>query len=196
MARAFVMDMQMPRSFWYWALRQSIQVMNCFPCTVTGISTTPHELVYGIKPDLRILFRLFSTGYLKKNKDGAHHHSGISTSTSIQGIALGRCRKSDGTIFYSPHSKELYISSDYKLDEGRHTPTVFNLPYDGGIFVGLYNHYHSSTFEPFLEGASVNYPIKINPLSSHTTLMRGTVISVPIPPQRSGISLSDQDASS
>jgi len=114
----------------------------------------------------------------------------------VQGIALGRCRKSDGTIFYSPHSKELYISSDYKLDEGRHTPTVFNLPYDGGIFVGLYNHYHSSTFEPFLEGASVNYPIKMNPLSSHTTLMRGTVISVPIPPQRSGISLSDQDASS
>jgi hypothetical protein len=68
MARAFVMDMQMPRSFWYWALRQSIQVMNCFPCTVTGISTTPHELVYGIKPDLRILFRLFSTGYLKKKQ--------------------------------------------------------------------------------------------------------------------------------
>jgi len=65
MARAFVTDMQMPRSFWYWALRQSIQVMNYFPCTVTGISTTLHELVYGIKPDRHILFRLFSTGYFK-----------------------------------------------------------------------------------------------------------------------------------
>jgi len=66
MARAFITDMQMPKNFWYWALRQSIQVMNYIPCTVSGISTTPHELVYGIKPDLRILFRLFSTGYFRK----------------------------------------------------------------------------------------------------------------------------------
>jgi hypothetical protein len=45
MAQAFVTDMQMPNSFWYWALRQAIQVMDCIPCTVSGISTTPHELV-------------------------------------------------------------------------------------------------------------------------------------------------------
>jgi hypothetical protein len=127
MARAFVTDMQMPKSFWYWAIRQAIQVMNYIPCHVSGISTTPHELVYGIKPDLRALFRLFSTGYFRHSRDGSHHRSGISAARSFQGIALGRCRKSDGMIFYSPHTKELYISSDYKLDEGRHTPNAFNL---------------------------------------------------------------------
>ena len=58
----------------------------------------------------------------------------------MQGIALGRCRKSDGMIFYCPHNKQLYTSSDYKLDEGRHTPNTFNLRYDGGFFMGLYNH--------------------------------------------------------
>jgi len=71
MARAFITDMQMPKNFWYWALRQSIQVMNYIPCTVSGISTTPHELVYGVKPDLRVLFRLFSTGYFRKLCDNS-----------------------------------------------------------------------------------------------------------------------------
>jgi hypothetical protein len=66
MARAFVTDMQMPRSFWYWALRQAVQVMNYFPCTVAGISTTPHELVYGIKPDLCV-FSPFLHGKLQKD---------------------------------------------------------------------------------------------------------------------------------
>ena len=28
MARAYITDMQMPRTYWYWALRQAIAVMN------------------------------------------------------------------------------------------------------------------------------------------------------------------------
>ena len=28
MGRAFITDMQMPRQYWYWALRQSVQVLN------------------------------------------------------------------------------------------------------------------------------------------------------------------------
>jgi hypothetical protein len=63
MGRAFITDMQMPRNYWYWALCQAVQVHNYVPCIVEGISTTPHELVYGVKPDLRILFRMFSTGF-------------------------------------------------------------------------------------------------------------------------------------
>ena len=64
MAHTFVTDMQMPRTFWYWALHQATQVMNNIICTVEGISTTSHELVYGVKPDLWVLFRLFSTVFL------------------------------------------------------------------------------------------------------------------------------------
>jgi hypothetical protein len=195
MARAFITDMQMLKNFWYWALCQSIQVMNYMPCTVSGVSTTPHQLVYGVKPDLRILFCLFSTGYFRKLKDNTLHYSGISTSTSMQGIAIGRCRKTDGMLFYSPHSKEIFTSSDYKLDEGRHTPTAFNLPYDKGIFIGLYNHHNSSLIEPYPEGTPVSYPTKIHPSSDHTTFMHGMVISVPIPHPQSHIPLSAQEAS-
>jgi len=62
MAHAYITDMQMPKAYWYWALPQSVQAMNYLPCTVEGILTTPHELVYGVKPDLQALFRMFSTG--------------------------------------------------------------------------------------------------------------------------------------
>jgi len=61
MGRAYIMDMQMPRSYWYWALRQAVQALNYVPCTVEGVPTSPHELMYGVKPDLRVLFRMFST---------------------------------------------------------------------------------------------------------------------------------------
>jgi hypothetical protein len=99
----------------------------------------------------------------------------------MQGIALGRCRKSDGMIFYCPHNKQLYTSTDYKLDEGRITPITFNLHYNGGIFVGLYNHPSSkTTTEPYPEGTSVSFP-STSPTDPNTTMtMRGTVISVPI----------------
>lgn len=135
MARAFITDMQMPRNYWYWALRQSVQVSNYIPCTIEGTSTTPYELVYGVKPDLHILFRMFLVGFFKHTRDGQHHHSGISKSKTMQGISLGHCRKSDGMIFFCPHNKQLYTSSDYKLYEGLNTPNTFNLWYDGGIFI-------------------------------------------------------------
>jgi hypothetical protein len=169
--------------------------MNYNPCHVSGISTTPHELVYGIKPDLRVLFHPFSTGYLRHSRDGSHHRSGISEACSFQGIALGRCRKSDGMIFYSLHTKELYISSDYKLDGGRHTPNAFNWHYDGGIFIGLYNHKSPTTFEPFPQGTSVSFPVPSKNSSSSSIRMRGVFISVPIPKSSSSIPVSDNTVS-
>ncbi len=195
MGRAFITDMQMPRQYWYWALRQAVQVHNYVPCTVEGISTTPHELVYGVKPDLRVLFRMFSTGFFCHTSDGSHHHSGIAESKSMQGIALGRCRKSDGMLFYCPCSQRIYSSSDYKLDEGRNTPNLFNLRYDGGIFIGLYNSSSpSSTIEPYPEGTPVSYPLKSSLSGGDPITMRGMVISVPISSPTAQLPLSDGDA--
>jgi hypothetical protein len=103
---------------------------------------------------------MLSVGFFRHLCDGQHHRNGISDSKSMQGIALGRCRKSDGTIFYFPHNKQLYTSSDYKLDEGRNTPNAFHLHYDGGIFMGLYNPQSTTTtIEPFPEGTPVSFPI-------------------------------------
>jgi len=87
MAWAFITDMQMLHSYWYWALRQAIQVQNYIPCI--GVSTTPHELVYGVKPDLRVLFRMFSSGFFRHSQDGPLTRSGVSDAKMLQGIAVG-----------------------------------------------------------------------------------------------------------
>ena len=56
MAHSYVTDMQMSHSFWYRALRQAVFVLNYLPCTVSQVLTSPHELVYGVKPDYWLLF--------------------------------------------------------------------------------------------------------------------------------------------
>jgi hypothetical protein len=85
-------------------------------------------------------------------------------------------------ILYCPQNKQLYTSSDYKLDEGGHTPNTFNLKYDGGIFVSLYNHSSpNNSIEPFSEGTSVSFAVRSPHDSNSTITMRGTIISVPIP---------------
>ena len=79
--------------------------------------------------------------------------------TSLQVIVVGHCKKSNGFVFYSPHSKQFYHSSDYKMDEGHPTPTLFSLQYDGDIFIGLYDRSSMATgVEPFPAGAAVIWP--------------------------------------
>lgn len=68
--------------FWYCALRQALQVMNCIPCTVEWISTTHQELVYGTKPDPRVLLHLLSSGYFEHLWDSLNARSGTLTSKS------------------------------------------------------------------------------------------------------------------
>jgi len=70
MARAYLTDAQMPRTFWFHAIQHATRICNIFPCKVNGELTTAHELAYGVKPDYRVLFRLFSVGYFKAYKDG------------------------------------------------------------------------------------------------------------------------------
>ena len=111
----------------------------------------------------------------------------------MSGIVIGRCRKSDGLLFYCPHTKHIYSSGDCKLDEGRNTPNTFNLFYEGGIFVGLYDsNKNSSQVEPYSEGTSALWPIKGD--GDTTVNMRGTVISVPVLSTTAQIPNSAEDA--
>jgi len=90
--------------------------------------------------------------------------------------------------------RQFYSSVDYKLDEGRSTPTTFNLCYDGGIFVGLYDQSPSSNgVESYPEGTSVL--LSITPTGSSDIIkMRGLVISVPLPLSENQIPLSNQES--
>jgi len=50
MACAFIMDMQMPKRFWYWSLWQSIQVINYTPCIFTKCAGRHIIFFYWLHP--------------------------------------------------------------------------------------------------------------------------------------------------
>jgi hypothetical protein len=156
MAPAYITDMQMPCAYWFWALHHATQVVNYLPCKVNNKLTTPFKLVHGVKPNYHVLFHLFSTVYFKVQQDGARDHDGIVEALSKPGIAISQDHKSDGLLSYCPHSKKYFVSNSYKLDEGQSTTTAFNLKYEGGIFIGLYdNSPISQGIKPYPEGTSV-----------------------------------------
>jgi hypothetical protein len=121
------------------------------------------------------------TGFFHHLRDGEHHISGASESKSMQGITLGCCRKSECMIFYCPHHKQLYATSDFKLD-GHHTPNTYNPQYDVGIFAGLYSHGSPNrSVELYPEGTSLSFPLQSSHDQRKTIQMQGAVISDPIP---------------
>ncbi len=87
------------------------------------------------------------------------------------------------------------ISYTYHQTTGRSTPDTFNLWYDGGIFVGLYNPLSiNSSIELYPEGTSVSFPLKSPTNTSNTILMKGAISSVRIPPSGHQLCLCDKDA--
>jgi hypothetical protein len=108
--------------FWFHVIQHAMRICNIFPCKVNGELTTAHELAYGIKPDYRVLFRLFSVGYFKAYKDGDRFRDGIGEAQSKQGIAIGHNRLTNAMEFYCPHTKTITPAADFTLDEARSTP--------------------------------------------------------------------------
>jgi hypothetical protein len=62
MARAYLQEANLPKKFWFWAIRTAFERMNMIPMEVGEDSegkqrlSTPFKLFYGQQPDLRTLF--------------------------------------------------------------------------------------------------------------------------------------------
>ena len=180
MARSYLHQRQIPRTYWFWAIRHVCQVNNYFPCKVDDTKTTPLELVYGVRPDFSTLLPLFSVVYFKHARDGSRARDGTEAKV-MQGILMGRSDKADGYLIYSPFTKQFYVSSDCKIDTGSSTATMFNLKYNGGLFIGLYDSSDiSNGVEPYPPGTSIIYTGKNG--KDHT----GTVTSFPLPDHEKG----------
>ena len=151
LARSWLTSNLLPTKFWYFAIRQAVQVHNYTPIKVDGIDTTPHEVLYGQKPDYRNLFPMFSLANVKRRKDGKKHRGKIMSQT-IQAICVGNDDKSDGRLFYIPHSKGLVGSADYVLDPVPPSGPLCNIEYDGGIHFNLYSEDQDIMHPPRLQG--------------------------------------------
>ena len=69
MARSFLTESQLPKRFWYWAVREASLRHNILPITTNCENpndakfwTTPYAAFYGVRPDYRILFNFESIG--------------------------------------------------------------------------------------------------------------------------------------
>ena len=143
MARAYLQEANLPKRFWFWALRTAFERMNMIPVEVgknedgTPKLSTPFELFYRRQPDLRTLFPFGSVGYFRRETDsieGEQHARTKFQAQTFPGIALGRSDETNGMIFWSPETCRFSVSADYKLDTERqvrtHWPDLLN---DGGF---------------------------------------------------------------
>ena len=69
MARAYINNKQMSKSYWYWAIKHASRIQNIFPLKYNDEYATPYEMVFKDKPDYCQLIRLFSTVYFSHSKD-------------------------------------------------------------------------------------------------------------------------------
>jgi hypothetical protein len=192
MARSLLAEAQMPKVFWFWAVREAVQRMNLIPVEAptpevdaTGaqlkVLTTPHELFYGVKPDLRILFPFGSIGYYHRPSDGGRGKRKKFESKAFTGIALGRSDNANGMMFWNPTLSRFCVSADYKLDSERTLEAAFpDIRYDGGLYVRLYSNPTESNVEAFPVGAEAFAKIGEEP-NGDALMAQGHIISVPTP---------------
>jgi hypothetical protein len=117
MTRNWITQSLLPSEFWCFGIKRACEVSNLLPTThLDTKTTTPFELMFKKPADYRQLFPLFSTAYIKQVRTQGTNKSKWK-SQSLKCIAVGRCPKSDGILFYHPLSKQTLTCGDgFKLD--------------------------------------------------------------------------------
>jgi hypothetical protein len=71
MARNWLASAELPAKFWYYAVKRAAEVCNYFPIKLEdGSWSTPLELAHGVKPDLRVLFKVFGLAAVRRERSG------------------------------------------------------------------------------------------------------------------------------
>jgi len=131
MARNWLASAELPASFWFYAVCRAAEVCNYFPFKLeNGTWSTPFELAYQEKPDLRVLFKMFSLAAVRQERDG-NSQLGKIEAQSIPAIVVGRCPNSTG---YNPVNGTFLSSTDYKLQPNVTSGAYFGLKYQPGVF--------------------------------------------------------------
>jgi deoxyuridine 5'-triphosphate nucleotidohydrolase len=134
MARNWLTSSMLPSRFWYHAVKRATEVCNIMPTHhIPTKTTTPYELMFGSKVDLRQLFPMFSIAYIKHVRDNGTTSNKWKTK-SLKCIVIGQCNKSDGLVFFHPPSKQTFTCGDgYKFDTFSPSGPQFELNFDGNF---------------------------------------------------------------
>jgi hypothetical protein len=135
MARNWLASAELPSTFWYYAVRRAAEICNYFPYRLEdGSYTTPFELAHGSKPDLRVLFKLFSLAAVRRERVGDTTLSKFEAQ-SIPMIAVGCCQTSNGIQFYNPTNGTIVSSIDYTFLPNTTSGAKFGYSYQPGTFI-------------------------------------------------------------
>jgi hypothetical protein len=176
MARSFIIEKQVGREFWFFAIKHAAHMLNQVAGRLGRKLTSPFELVYGEKPDAMTWFELFSVGYFPVERKSGKSASVSQAQTMDDGIAVGRDDQSNTVLFYNPITKKYYSPPIFKLDQS-HLPVMLyphHIRFDGGFVCGPLRNRTDPIAEPFPPGTRVF-------LSKGNDKIKGTIQNVPIP---------------
>ena len=176
MARAYLTEKQMPRSYWFFAITHAARMMNIIPSKVDSGLASPFLLVHGVGHDERTWIPLFSLCYFHHTKDGDLSRSKHQAHT-MDGIIIGRSPTSNALLVYNPQTKQYYEPDSYRIDSYRLPGSVYSdIKYDGGFFCSLHRDDNPSFEEKYPPGTRIE---RIDP--STKMLLAGTVMDIPFP---------------
>jgi hypothetical protein len=147
-------------------------VCNYFPLKVDGDNwTTPFELAHGTKPDLRVLFKLFSLAAVRRERQGDLHLNKFESQSSPM-IVRGRCPNSNGLQFYNLKNGTFVSSIDYKIQSHVTSGAFFGYKYQPGTFIYRLDE-STSIFAPTFPLDTTVY------VHTHSPPSLATVIGIP-----------------
>jgi hypothetical protein len=175
MARSYITEKQVGREYWYWAIKRASEMLNQVPGRMGRKLTSPFELVYGVKPDARTWFELFSVGFFPVESKAGEAAS-ASQAQTLDGIAVGRDEQSNTIIFYNPITKKYYSPPVFKLEQSQLPVMLYpkHIRFDGGFVCGPLRNRTDPVAEPFPPGTRISVTVDDKP-------MRGTIQNVPLP---------------
>ena len=157
MERAYIIEKQVVREFWYFVVCHAAMMINQVPGRLGLKLTTPFELVHNSKPDSNTWFELFPIGYCNCHIDKSERRSKIKAH-ALYGIAVGRYDNFNSIIFYNPITSSYYHAPDFHLDELR--LPITNLQnyfcFDCGLTCDLLQKKMDPIHEPLPPGTRVS----------------------------------------
>ncbi|KAL7527259.1 hypothetical protein ACHAWF_003100, partial [Thalassiosira exigua] len=152
MSRTYLTEKQMPRKYWFPAIKHSARMMNMIPGKFCGRLASPFMLVHGVRPDQRMWTPIFSVCYFHHEKDWDDKRSHTQAHT-MDGIIVGRSPTSNAVLVYNPHTKQYYEPDSYRIDPYRLPSSMYPaITYDGGLFCSLLRDDNPQVEEPYPPG--------------------------------------------